>query len=148
MMNKYCKYVNILRSLKCGNFQILHIFEQSFVSKCIKLSCQRFHVIPFFSSSDQHTFIIRFSDPKPGRSLQVHLINHTFLLVNSFLQFFVESTAQQTIQMQRPLYEKEFSIRREFLIQGYGAYLNFLNIMKVSNYASDNVSKCSDVNIS
>ena len=88
MMNKYCKYVNILRSLKCGNFQILHIFEQSFVSKCIKLSCQRFHVIPFFSSSDQHTFIIRFSDPKSGRSLQVHLINHTFLLVNSFLRFF------------------------------------------------------------
>ena len=116
MMNKYCKYVNILRSLKCGNFQILHILEQSFVSKCIKLSCQRFHVIPFSSSSDQHTFIIRFSDPKPGRSLQVHLINHTFLLVNSFLRFFVESTAQQTIQC------SVLCTRRNFLYVGNFLY--------------------------
>ena len=116
MMNKYCKYVNILRSLKCGNFQILHIFEQSFVSKCIKLSCQRFHVMPFSSSSDQHTFIIRFSDPKPGRNLQVHLINHTFLLVNSFLRFFVESTAQQTIQC------SVLCTRRNFLYVGNFLY--------------------------
>ena len=86
------------------------------MSKCIKLSCQRFHVIPFSSSSDQHTFIIRFSDPKPGRNLQVHLINHTFLLVNSFLRFFVESTAQQTIQC------SVLCTRRNFLYVGNFLY--------------------------
>ena len=127
MMNKYCKYVNILRSLKCGNFQILHIFEQSFVSKCIKLSCQRFHVIPFFSSSDQHTFIIRFSDPKSGRSLQVHLINHTFLLVNSFLQFFCRVYGTTNHSNAASFVREGIFYTSRFLMQGYRAYLNYLN---------------------